>query len=54
MTQFVDDTIRSGGTLKELARALRKSGATNVYGVSAAKDAKFTYGGISLAREAWA
>ena len=50
---MLDDTIGSGGTLRELARALRQSGANKVYGLSAAKDATFTHGGINLDRSAW-
>ena len=50
---MLDDTIGSGGTLVELARALRQAGATRVYGLSAAKDARFTHGGINLDRSAW-
>ena len=48
---ILDDTIRSGGTLIELARALRRAGAASVYGLSAAKDAKFTFGGIDLHKD---
>ena len=50
---MLDDTIGSGGTLTELARALRQAGAESVYGLSAAKDAKFTLGGIDLDRDSW-
>ena len=50
---MLDDTIGSGGTLTELARALRQAGAESVYGLSAAKDAKFTFGGIDLDRDSW-
>lgn len=50
---ILDDTIGSGGTMIALARALRRAGATHVYGLSAAKDAKFTQGGINLDREVW-
>ena len=50
---IVDDTLRSGGTAKELARALREAGASRVYGLCVAKDAKFTNGGIDLSRERW-
>ena len=50
---MLDDTIGSGGTLAELARALRQAGAESVYGLSAAKDAKFTLGGIDLDRDSW-
>ena len=49
---ILDDTMRSGGTLIEMARALRQAGAVSVYGLSAAKDAKFTRG-ISLRRDHW-
>ena len=50
---ILDDTVRSGGTLLELARALRAAGATQVYGLAAAKDAKFTLGGIDLLKDSW-
>ncbi|MCK4242493.1 MAG: hypothetical protein KAX23_02970 [Dehalococcoidia bacterium] len=50
---IVDDTVRSGGTMKEIARALRVAGAAKVFGISVAKDAKFTLGGIDLSREQW-
>ncbi len=50
---ILDDTIRSGGTLIEIARALREAGAREVYGLSAAKDAKFTNGGVELNKESW-
>ena len=50
---ILDDTIRSGGTLIELARALRIAGAARIYGLAAAKDGKFTFGGIDLFRGAW-
>lgn len=49
----LDDTIRSGGTLVEIARSLREAGAREVYGLSVAKDAKFTYGGVDLGKERW-
>ena len=49
----LDDTIRSGGSLLELARALRQAGASSVYGLAAAKDAKFTRGGVNLYRDVW-
>ena len=38
----------------ELARVLREAGAEKVYGLSAAKDAKFTRGGIDLDKNSWA
>ena len=50
---ILDDTIRSGGTLIEIARVLREGGAKEVYGISAAKDAKFTQGGVDLNKESW-
>ena len=50
---ILDDTIRSGGTMKEMARALRTSGADKVFGLSACKDARFTRGGVALAKERW-
>jgi hypothetical protein len=49
----LDDTIRSGGTLIDIARALREVGASEVYAISAAKDAKFTNGGVDLSKELW-
>ena len=50
----LDDTIRSGGTLIEIARALREVGAWEVFAISAAKDAKFTQGGSGfLDKERW-
>ena len=48
----VDDIIGSGGTIKEIGRALRESGASEVYALSVAKDAKFTRG-VGLAKELW-
>jgi len=50
---IVDDTIRSGGTMKEMARALLMAGADEVFGLSVAKDAKFTFGGVDLSKEQW-
>ncbi|MDE2940413.1 MAG: phosphoribosyltransferase family protein [Chloroflexota bacterium] len=50
---IVDDTIRSGGTLIEIARELRANGVSEVYGVTVAKDARMTYGGVDLNKEAW-
>ena len=50
---ILDDTIRSGGTLVEIARSLREAGAREVYGLSVAKDAKFTNGGVDLSKERW-
>ena len=50
---IVDDTIGSGGTVKEAARALRQAGARSVYGLCAAKNAKFRTGGLSLSKEHW-
>lgn len=49
----LDDTIRSGGTMKEMARALREAGAGNAFGLGVAKDAKFTLGGMYLSKEKW-
>ena len=49
----VDDTLRSGGTLLEVARAIKSSGARRVYGLCAAKDAKGTKGGVVLEEDAW-
>ena len=51
---IIDDTVRSGGTLKEVGRALRHAGAKRVYGLCVAKDAKFTNGWIDLSKERWA
>ena len=50
---IIDDTIRSGGTMKEIARALHQAGAKSVFGLSVAKDAKFTPGSIDLSKERW-
>ncbi len=50
---ILDDTIGSGGTLKEMARALRDGGARQIYGLTVAKDAKFTLGGVDLKEELW-
>lgn len=50
---IVDDTLRYGGTLLEMGRALKKSGARRVYGLCVAKDARGTKGGISLNEDAW-
>ena len=49
----LDDTIRSGGTLREVARSAGQAGASEVYGLAVAKDAKFTTGGVSLAKDQW-
>lgn len=49
----IDDTIRSGGTVRELGRALKAAGADKVYALCIAKDAKFTSGGLNLSRERW-
>ena len=50
---ILDDIIGSGGTMIELARALREANASKVYGLSAAKDATFTRGGIDLSKDLW-
>ena len=50
---ILDDIIGSGGTMIELARALREANASKVYGLSAAKDATFTRGGIDLGKDLW-
>ena len=50
---ILDDTIGSGATLKEVARALLTANAACVYGVAAAKDARHTYGGLKLDKDAW-
>ena len=49
----IDDTMRSGGTTLEMARALRSAGADEVLGLSICKDAKFTRG-ISQSTTTWA
>ena len=49
----IDDTLRYGGTLKEMGRALRESGARRVYGLCVAKDARGTKGGIELNKDLW-
>lgn len=49
----VDDTIESGGTLLEIARAFKDAGASKVYALSVAKDAEHTFGGIDLSAELW-
>lgn len=49
----IDDTIRSGGTVRDLGRALTAAGADKVYALCVAKDARFTKGGLSLSRERW-
>ena len=51
---IIDDMVRSGGTLKEVGRALKQAGAQRVYGLCVAKDAKFTNGGVDLSKERWA
>ena len=51
---ILDDTIRSGGTFKEIARALRQNGVGEVYGLAVAKDARLTQGGFGfLNKERW-
>jgi len=49
----IDDVVRSGGTLRELGRALRARGAEKIIGLCVAKDAKFTKGSIDLAEDQW-
>lgn len=49
----IDDTVRSGGTIREMARELRVAGADVIFALSIAKDAKFTLGGVSLSQEQW-
>ena len=44
----LDDTIGSGGTFNELSRVVRGVGAVKVFGLAAAKDAKFAKGGIDF------
>lgn len=50
---MLDDTLRSGGSLMELALVLRRAGASRVCALTVAKDAKFTSGGISLYKDDW-
>lgn len=50
---IIDDTIRNGATLKEVARALRRAGASRVYALAATKDARSTRGGVGLSKERW-
>ena len=50
---IIDDTIESGGTLLEIARAFKDAGASKVYALSVAKDAEHTFGGIELSAELW-
>ena len=49
----IDDTVRSGGMVREMGRALKAAGADKVYALCVAKDAKFTSGGLNLFRERW-
>lgn len=49
----IDDTIRSGGTVRDLGRALTAAGADKVYALCVAKNAKFTNGNLNLSRERW-
>lgn len=49
---LVDETYGSGATLEELDRACRAAGATEVLGLAATKNAKFTYG-IDLGEGPW-
>lgn len=49
----IDDTVRSGGTIQEMARELRVAGADVIFALSVAKDAKFTLGGVTLSQEQW-
>lgn len=50
---IIDDTIGSGGTIREVGRALREAGASRVFGLTAAKDARFARGGLNLSMERW-
>ncbi len=50
---IVDDVLGSGGTMREIGRTLRAAGASSVLGLSVAKDAKFTRGGVDLDAELW-
>ena len=50
---ILDDTIGSGGTMIELARAARAAGAYAVFGLGVAKDATFARGGVNLSQEQW-
>lgn len=49
----IDDTVRSGGMVREMGRALKAAGADKVYALCVAKDAKFTSGGLNLSLERW-
>ena len=49
----LDDIIGSGGTIKEIGRALREAGAGSIAGLSVAKDARDTRGGVDLKKELW-
>lgn len=50
---LIDDALRSGGTMIEAARALRTAAARAVYGLCAAKNAKFRPGSLSFSKEYW-
>ena len=50
---ILDDTIRSGGTIREIGRALRAAGAVSVCGLAVAKDARFNQGGIGFLDKKW-
>lgn len=50
---ILDDTIRSGGTLREIGRALRVAGAAAVCALTVAKDARFTQGGSGFLDLEW-
>lgn len=49
----VDDVLGSSATLREVGRALREAGASNVYGVCVTKKARHTNGGLELRVERW-
>jgi len=49
---LLDDTSRSCATLEELGRACRKAAASEVLGLTAARDAKYTYG-IDISEGPW-
>ena len=50
---ILDDTIRSGGTLREIGRALRAAGAGVVCALTVAKNARFTQGGSGFLDLEW-
>ena len=50
---ILDDTISSGGTLREIGRALRVAGAAVVCALTVAKNARFTQGGSGFLDLEW-